>query len=472
MSKKILSTSIPFVIFFLILALPSSCFAMPGLTVVEQRAIAVFFLAALCWVLEPVPIYATSVLVIVLELVMMSNSGLILFTKSHDPETLGKLLSYSQVMATMANPQVLLMMGGFFLALAATKYRLDVNLARVMLKPFGSKPSRVLLGLMLITAVFSMFMSNTATTAMMLAMLNPVLEALDPDDPGRVSYVLAIPVAANIGGIGTPIGTPPNAIGLAYIHQIQEISFGGWMAFAVPFMLLLLLLSWRLLLFFFPIRQQSIILNIKGKFMKGVKANIVYLTFAATVLLWMFGGSHGMNSNVVALIPVAVFTCTSIINKEDLKAISWDVLWLVAGGIALGMALEQTGLAGRLVNSIPFQNFPPMAVLVLASFMTLAMANFMSHTATANLLLPLMAVLAGAMTGLDALGGGVGLLLAVTFAASLGMSLPISTPPNALAYATGLVNTPYMVKIGATMGLVGVLLSLGLLWIMNLVGII
>lgn len=113
-----------------------------------------------------------------------------------------------------------------------------------------------------------------------------------------------------------------------------------------------------------------------------------------------------------------------------------------------------------------------MAVLVLASFMTLAMANFMSHTATANLLLPLMAVLAGAMTGLDALGGGVGLLLAVTFAASLGMSLPISTPPNALAYATGLVNTPYMVKIGATMGLVGVLLSLGLLWIMNLVGII
>ncbi|MDL2272034.1 DASS family sodium-coupled anion symporter [Desulfovibrio sp. OttesenSCG-928-I05] len=472
MSKKLWKTLIPLLVFFILLALPVEWFGMPGLTVVEQRVIALFFLAALCWILEPIPIFATSLLVIVLELIMLSDKSFILFKSGAGTEGFGTLLSATGIMATFASPVIMLFLGGFFLAMAATKFRLDINLARVLLRPFGSNPNLVLLGLMVITAVFSMFMSNTATTAMMLAILAPVLACLDKDDPARIGFVLAVPVGANIGGIGTPIGTPPNAIALKYISDLQTISFGEWMLFALPFVLVLLFIAWRLLCFFFPSSQKSVVLDIKGRFMRGWRPVTVYITFGVTILLWVLGGLHGMDSNVVALIPVAVFSCTGIISKEDLKTISWDVLWLVSGGIALGAGLEQTGLAARMVSAIPFASLHPMVVLIFAMLMTLLMANFMSHTATANLVLPLMAAMAGALSGLESLGGAVGLLLAVTFSASLGMSLPISAPPNALASATGMVETGHMARIGVSVGLIGLALTLVMLWVANFVGLL
>ena len=470
MKKQLWSVAIPIVVFLVILFLPAEVFHMPGLTIVEQRVIALFFLAALCWVLEPIPIFATSVLVIVLELLLISNKGLIFFTAAKNDPGFGTLLSSSAIMATMASPVIMLFLGGFFLALAATKYRLDMNLARVLLKPFGSNSKLVLLGLMAITATFSMFMSNTATTAMMLSILAPVLTSIPADDRGRIAFVMAIPLAANIGGIGTPIGTPPNAIAFKYIVDLMPMTFGEWMMFAVPFVIALLVIGWWLLLLFFPIRKKVIVLDIQSQFMKSWRAYVVYITFGVTVLLWVMGGLHGMDSNVVALIPVGVFVCTKIVTKEDLRTLSWDVLWLVAGGIALGLALEKTGLAERMVNSIPFATFAPIAIVCAASLLTLTMANFMSHTATANLLLPLMAALAPRLQGLDALGGPVGLLLAVTFAASLGMSLPISTPPNALASATGMVETRDMTKLGVVIGLLGLIMTLVMLFILHLVG--
>lgn len=468
--RKWVKAFIPLAVFLFILLMPDSWLMMPGITVIEQRIIAIFILAALCWILEPIPIYATSVLVIVLQLILVSDRGLSWFTQSQPPEQMGQLLSHQALMATFASPIIMLFLGGFFLAMAATKYRLDVNLARVMLKPFGQRPAYVMLGLMSITAVFSMFMSNTATTAMMLSILTPVLATLPPGDKGRIAFVLSIPVAANIGGIGTPIGTPPNAIALKYINEISPISFGEWMVFGVPFVVVLLAISWWLLCRFYPSSEQSISLKIKGKFLRSWQAIVVYITFGITVLLWLIGGEFGMNSYVVAMIPVALFSCTKIINKEDLQTISWDVLWLVAGGIALGIGLESSGLASRVINAIPFASLSPMAVLVGAMLLTLVMANFMSHTATANLLLPLMAILATSLPGLESIGNAITLLLAVTFAASLGMSLPISTPPNALASATGQVDTPQMAKIGVIVGIIGLLLTLVMLWIIQLFG--
>ncbi|OEE59166.1 dihydroorotate dehydrogenase [Enterovibrio norvegicus FF-454] len=464
-AKYILPILIPLVV----MLLPASVFPFETLTVMQQRAIALFLLAALCWVLEPIPIYATSVLVIVLELLFLSDKGLIWFRADAGTPEFGGLLHYSDIMATFASPIIMLFLGGFFLAMAATKYRLDVNLARVLLKPFGHKPQMVMAGLMLITAVFSMFMSNTATTAMMLAILTPILMVFKPNDPGKIAFALSIPVAANIGGIGTPIGTPPNAIALQYLTGENLITFGEWMAFGVPFVAVMLVLAWALLSYLFPSNEQSISLSIKGKFLKTPKAITVYVTFATTVLLWLMGSRHGMNAYTVALIPVAVFSMTGIINKEDLKKVSWDVLWLVSGGFALGLALDKTGLARLIVHSIPFENFAPEIVLLGAAALCLLMANFMSHTATANLLMPIMAALGMSMTSLSSLGGEATLILIVTFAASLGMSLPISTPPNALAHATGHVNSNQMAKVGVVLGIVGVALSFVMVWILRLV---
>ena len=131
--------------------------------------------------------------------------------------------------------------------MAATKYHLDVYLARVFLRPFGESPKFVMLGIIITTAVFSMFMSNTATTALMITIVTPVLRLLPNDDLGRTALVLCIPLAANIGGIRTPIGTPPNAVAMKYLVGEQAISFGGWMAFGVPFSICLLAIVWTLL---------------------------------------------------------------------------------------------------------------------------------------------------------------------------------------------------------------------------------
>jgi sodium-dependent dicarboxylate transporter 2/3/5 len=460
---------IPILIPLIILLLPASAFPVEGLTIIQQRVIAIFLLAALCWVLEPIPIYATSVVIIVLELLLLSDKGLYLFRQDEGQAHFGELLVSSDIMATFSSPIIMLFLGGFFLAMAATKYRLDVNLARVLLKPFGTQPKYVMFGLMLITAIFSMFMSNTATTAMMLSILAPVIALFGVKDPGKIAFALCVPVAANIGGIGTPIGTPPNAIALKYISEDNMISFGEWMFFGVPFVAILLVFAWFLINYLYPAKQEKIELTIKGKFLKTPKAITVYITFGLTILLWLMGSSHGMNSYTVALIPVAIFSLTGIINKEDLKKISWDVLWLVSGGIALGLALDQTGLARLMVNSIPFDNYSPYVVLAGAAVLCLLMANFMSHTATANLLMPIMAALGTSMTSLTPLGGEITLILVVTFAASLGMSLPISTPPNALAHATGHVQSNQMARVGVIIGIVGVLMSFVMIWLLHLI---
>lgn len=462
---------LPIALFCFLLYLPPTAFGINNLSVVEQRVIALFFLAASLWILEPIPIFATSMLVIVLELLMISDKGLFLFMMDEGSEGFGQVLPSAHIMATLASPIIMLFIGGFFLAIAATKYRLDVNLARVMLRPFGTNPKFIMLGLMIITAIFSMFMSNTATTAMMLSILAPVLASFDVSDRARVSYTLSITLAANIGGIGTPIGTPPNAIAYVYISQLMPLSFGEWMLFAVPFVFALIFFSWWMLVLFFPIKKKRIELQIEGTFEKGWKAYVVYGTFVVTILLWVLGDLHGMDSNVVAMIPVAVFLCTNIITKNDLKYISWDVLWLVAGGIALGYASEKTGLASHMVHSIPFETFAPYLVLASAMMLSLVMANFMSHTATANLLLPLMVAFASSLSGLSAVGGAVGLLIGVTFAASLGMCLPISNAPNALAYATGMITTGDMAKTGLALGVFGGLLAVVMLYVSHLCGI-
>ena len=443
-----------------------------ALNPIEIRVIAIFVMAAFFWILEPVPIWTTSMLVIVVSLLTISNLGLqfawgdtTLFSFTIDPATGSKfanLVNSKAIMATFADPIIMLFLGGFFLAAAATKYQLDMNLTKILLKPFGKNPKFVLLGLMMITALFSMFMSNTATAAMMLAILAPVLSLFDADDKGRAAFALAIPIAANVGGMGTPIGTPPNAIALKALNDMNaNVTFGTWMAFGVPYVIALLLIAWALLLFLFPIKKKSMELKVGGKFLKTPKAIVVYVTFATTVLLWILGKSVvGIDSNIVAMIPMAVFALTQVITKEDLKKMSWDVLWLVAGGFALGLALQQTGLAKDLIGAIPFAEWSPFGLMVGAGVICLFMANFMSHTATASLLVPIIAVVGVNVGGnLDSLGGVVALLVSVAFASSLGMALPISTPPNALANATGFVDTKGMAKTGVVIGFVGMVLT-------------
>ncbi|MBP3499500.1 MAG: DASS family sodium-coupled anion symporter [Akkermansia sp.] len=529
---------------------------------IQTRVIALFVFAALMWILEVIPIWTTSVLVITLALLGTSNTSLnflkvdkfdkpaveaivadaygpgadaavVKATQASVVESLKKVTNLTpdavrstintailkpvvagkadaaqatalkeaagrlfdgevsarigkldlvnqtqqkSIFATFADPIIILFLGGFFLADAATKFRLDINLARVLLKPFGTNPKYVLLGLMSVTALFSMFMSNTATAAMMLALLTPVLALFKPEDRGRAAFALCIPIGANVGGIGTPIGTPPNAIALKFMQENGwNVTFGDWMMFGVPFVVIMLLIGWFLLLKMFPIDQKSLDLakEMKGKFMTTPKAWVVYITFIVTILLWVIPKQyHGLDANSVAIVPIAVFSVTGVITKKDLKSMSWDVLWLVAGGFALGVALGETKLANDLINSIPFAEWNSMALIVGASLICLFMATFMSHTATAALLMPIMAsVAAGMVAGgsMDA-PGAIGLLVTIAFASSLGMALPISTPPNAMAYATGHVEQKGMAISGTILCLIGLAFSIGLMALLGAVG--
>ena len=529
---------------------------------IQTRVIALFVFAALMWILEVIPIWTTSVLVITLALLGTSNTSLnflkvdkfdgkdvaaivadaygpsadaevVKATQASVAESLKKasnltpdvvrstintailkpvvsgkadaaqatalkeaagrlyegevsariskleltnLTQQKSIFATFADPIIILFLGGFFLADAATKFRLDINLARVLLRPFGTNPKYVLLGLMSVTALFSMFMSNTATAAMMLALLTPVLALFKPEDRGRAAFALCIPIGANVGGIGTPIGTPPNAIALKFMQENGwNVTFGDWMMFGIPFVIIMLLIGWFILLKMFPIDQKALDLakEMKGKFMTTPKAWVVYITFIVTILLWVVPKQyHGLDANSVAIIPIAVFSVTGVITAKDLRAMSWDVLWLVAGGFALGVALGETKLANDLINSIPFAEWDSLALIVGSSLICLFMATFMSHTATAALLMPIMAsVAAGMVAGgsMDA-PGAIGLLVTIAFASSLGMALPISTPPNAMAYATGHVEQKGMAISGTILCLIGLALSIGLMALLGAVG--
>ena len=375
-------------------AVPTSFYGIEALTPVQQRVIALFVFAALMWMFEIIPNWTTSVMVIVLSLLTVSDKGLGFLCK---PEY-GSLVNYKSLMAAFADPVIMLFLGGFVLAIMASKYGLDVTLARILLKPFGKKPKMVLLGFLIVIAVFSMFMSNTATAAMMLALLAPVLAALPKDDKGRIGLALSIPVAANLGGIGTTIGTPPNATAVRFLNETgSEVAFDTWAIHMIPFVIIMILIAWVLLQIFFPFKSDEIVLRIpENKRKKDWKTTVVWITFGATILLWATEQLTGINSNIVALIPLAVLTATGIFTKEDIKEINWTVLWLVAGGFALGTSLQGTGLASVLIEAIPFGSMSVVVVLVIAGIVCYFLSNFISNSATAALLIPILIVVAEA----------------------------------------------------------------------------
>ncbi len=467
--KKLIEAIFVLLITLILWNLPSSAYGMEGLTVVQQRIIAIFAFATLMWILEVVPSWATSVSIIGLMLLFCTDSGIKWMC---NPDEVGNLLSYKGVMGCFADPVIMLFIGGFILAIAATKTGLDAQLAKTLLKPFGKKSENVLLGFLLITGLFSMFVSNTATAAMMLAFLTPVFKQLPPEGKGRISLALSIPVAANLGGMGTPIGTPPNTIALKYLNDPEGLNlglgFGQWMLFMVPLVILLLFISWILLKRLFPFTQKTIELKIEGGMKRDRQTYIVIVTFIITVLLWLLDSVTGINSYTVAFIPFVVFAMTGIIKRQDLEEINWSVIWMVAGGFALGYGLNQSGLASLAVKSIPFGDFSPLVILILSGIICYVLSNFISNSATAALLMPILVVVASAMGDkLDAIGGTPTVLIGVAVAASSAMVLPISTPPNALAYSTNLVEQKDMAKIGLIVGGLSIVMGYALLYVMG-----
>jgi solute carrier family 13 (sodium-dependent dicarboxylate transporter), member 2/3/5 len=293
---------------------------------------------------------------------------------------------------------------------------------------------------------------------MMMALVIPLLAQLPPGDTFRKGMVLAVPFAANIGGLGTPIASPPNAVALGFLQQAGfQINFIEWMLVAFPLMLGMIAFAWGLLWIWhrpsvpdFQLRLDPQPLNRRGWHVVGV--------FTVTVVLWMSDRWHGLPPSVVALLPAVVFTASGLLDRTDVNSLEWNILILIAGGISLGTGLQMTGLDKLIVQWLPFSERTPLIWVVASlSLATLLLGTFMSNTAAANLLLPLgisaaMIPAAGDPTGIIRVG------ICIALSASMSMALPISTPPNAIAYSSGEIQTRDMAAPGILLGIAALFL--------------
>ena len=295
-----------------------------------------------------------------------------------------------------------------------------------------------------------MWMSNTATAAMMIALVAPIVTQLPPGEPFRKALVLAVSVGANLGGLGTPIASPPNAVAVGFLRQAgHPVGFLEWMLIAVPLMTFLILVAWLLLWRIFRPRTAELRLELvrhpisaRGFYVVGV--------FSMTVLLWLTEHWHGLPAPVVALLPAIALTAPGLLSRDDLHQLPWNILILIGGGIALGSGIQMTGLDRLLVRQLPAGS-GGLWLLVALVLATILVSTFMSNTAAANLLLPI---------GISTAGSGSPVLAAVSIAlaASVSMALPISTPPNAMAYASGEITTRDLARIGILLGLIAAVL--------------
>ena len=314
-----------------------------------------------------------------------------------------------------------------------------------------------------ISFLLSMIMSNTATSAMMLALIGPLLATRPPDDRYAATLVLAVPAGANLGGMSSLVGTPPNAIAAALLAERAgtEISFAAWFGIGLPPALIMAAALVTVLVLRVPRGVTGI-----GASLDALPAAtpaprwevvVVALTLTSTLTLWLTQDLHGLPTPVVAVVPVVLFTATGILSVDGFRNLSWDVLFLLAGGLVLGKMLVDTGLADWLVAGTAAQTLSPLAFVFAAGATTVVLSNVMSNTAAANVLVPLvLSASAGAA------GAGTTAALAVALCASTAMALPVATPPNALAYASGRLRTRDFLLLGGVAGVLGPLVANGL----------
>ena len=416
-----------------------------GLSPSAANALFLLLFAAALWISEAIPPFAVSILIIGFAIYFIDS---VQFTQIS--------ADWQKYLATWSSPVIWIMLGGFFLAMGAQVTGFDRSFSKHVLSYFGQKPYNILLGCMMITGVLSMFMSNTATTAMMVAILAPIVKPLDAKDPFIKAMFLGVAAAATIGGMGTVIGSPPNAIALGIIQNNGiGFSFLQWMLLGVPAAIVLILAVWLILKSTHKSQYTALDLVHGTPPANGNHRNtltsrvIVVITFSLTIGLWLTSTVHNIPVAVVSFLPIVIFTVSGVVTAHDLRLLPWDTLILVAGGLTLGIVLSDTGLATVLVSNIPiFEN--TLIMLVLMGWITTLLSNIMSNTAAASILIP---VGAGFMPDKALL-----VSLVVGLSASTALFLPISTPPNAIAFSTGFLKQKDFRRLGIIVGLAGPIL--------------
>ena len=413
------------------------------------------FFAMGLWFSEAVPPFAVSILIIAYLVFMLGNKNL-----NPSPESIDKYVT------TFSSSVIWLMLGGFFLAAAMTKTKLDEALFRYTLRISGTNPRNLLIGLMSTTMIASMLMSNTAATAMVVASIMPLLIALGNKSRLAKALLLGVPIAATTGGMGTIIATPPNLIAVGALENVGiSISFLDWIIYGFPVALLLTAISCIVLIRVFIKDKTPISLDFlqdqktERSKQEKIQRTIVVIVIVVTISLWLTTTIHGIKVGAVSAVPLVFLTLTGVLKNNDVQGLPWDTLLLVAGGLSLGMALQNSGLLEHYAQQMRNIKVQPIILIFLLAYMTMAFSNVMSHTATSTVLIPLgMAVVVGFEKQVAIIIG---------LASSTALLLPVSTPPNAIVYGTGFLKISDFRLGGLVVGLLGPLITI--LW-MLLVG--
>lgn len=454
MLNKIVSKQLVLFIAAIILAI-CAYFVLPdSVPELAKRTAALFVLAAVLWATEAIPLFATSLCLVGSQILLLAQEGGLSSSGN---------LNYKEFLAPFSSGVIILFMGGFLLSKAITKHGLDEIIGKKLLHPFAKSPIMLLYGVLSVTAFFSMWMSNTASATMMLAITLPILKHIPRGDEFHRAIILAVPFGANIGGLGTPIGTPPNAVCLANLRNIGiDIGFVKWMFAAVPMVIILIAITGYILYRIFPYQEGFVphMPEVKVEPLT-VKGRWVCAILGLTVFLWLTSKWHGINEAVVALIAAALLTALGILDKRDVDSIDWNILLLMWGGLSLSNAMKLTALdqwIGGVLSGVSFGVW----LSILFVLVSVILSTVMSNTATANLLIPI-ALVASANNQLA-------LAILTSFACSFAMALPISTPPNAIAFGTGNITTRQMFIAGASVSAVAIsLLLLGYNYMLPLV---
>jgi sodium-dependent dicarboxylate transporter 2/3/5 len=433
-----------------------------GMTLAAWRTAAVGILMAIWWVTEAIPIPATALLPLVLFPVL-------------------GIASPTAAAAPFANPVIYLFLGGFIIALALEHCGLHRRLAIGILRVAGTRPGPLIFGFMLATAFVSMWVSNTATVVMMLPMATAVIalasvpeQATTPAhaDAFPTALLLGIAYAANIGGLGTLIGTPPNALLAGFLDASYgiQIGFAEWMVLGVPIVVLTLPISWWLLtqrlhpVGSAPIAGGGAILDeLQGQSGSMSRAEWIVGTITAlTALAWvgrpiLERWVPGLSDTGIAvagalllfLVPISFRPMEVPLRWEHAERLPWGVLILFGGGLSLAASVQESGLATWIGGELDgLRALPFVVVMVLVTAVVIFLTELTSNTATAAAFLPVVASFAIGI-GADPLL----LTIPTALAASCAFMMPVATPPNALVYGTGRITLPQMAHAGIWLNL-------------------
>ncbi|MCC7243536.1 MAG: SLC13/DASS family transporter [Acidobacteria bacterium] len=426
--------------------------ARPMVPELAARAVSILIIGAGFWATEALPLFATAFVVVGLEIVLLASVGGLADQLTNLLTTLGLAvgegrgedIDAARFLAPFAQDIVFLFLAGFLLSAAMSKHGVDRALAARLLRPFAASPRRLVFGLLGLSAFFSMWMSNTATAAMMLSLLKPLLADRPHADRLSQRVILAVAFGANIGGLGTPIGTPPNAIAFGALNAAgYQLTFLTWVLAATPLVAVLVVASGLLLdrllgsedgadiAFGIPEATQPL----------SRQGYITLAVLAVTMGLWVTSGLHGVRPGAIGLLAVAVLSARGTLDRRDVNTIDWSVLILMWGGLSLSVAMDVSGLTGVLASAdVSGLTAGPWLAAAVTVVVAVTLSTVMSNTAAAALLIPMALALS--------LPSGEQVAMLAALACSLAMALPVSTPPNALAYATGQIELDTMRRVG------------------------